>query len=154
MKPPSSVALMAEDFDLPALGLGVVRYISYRSRANRAASSPPVPARISMITRERLASSPPMVRSSSSFHSASRSSRSSGSSASASSRISASSPSIICWASAIWRVELLEAAILLGQLAQRAVLAGDGRDARGIGQHLGIDEVAFELLEAGQFLVE
>ena len=52
------------------------------------------------------------------------------------------------------RVDLLELAILLGQFAERAVLAGDGRDARRIRQHLGVDEVVFELLEAGQFLVE
>ena len=50
--------------------------------------------------------------------------------------------------------DLLELAILLGQLAERAMLAGDGRNARGIRQHLGIHEVAFELLEAGQFLFE
>ena len=50
--------------------------------------------------------------------------------------------------------DLLELAILLGQLAERAMLAGDGRDARRIRQHLGIDEVLFELLEAGQFLFE
>ena len=51
-------------------------------------------------------------------------------------------------------VELLEPAILLGQLAERAVLAGDGRDARRIRQDLGVHEVCFELLEAGQFLFE
>ena len=50
-------------------------------------------------------------------------------------------------------VELLEPAILLGQLAERAVLAGDGRDARRIRQHLGIDEVCFRAPRTGPVFV-
>ena len=51
-------------------------------------------------------------------------------------------------------VELLEAAILGGQLGQRAVLAGDHRHSRRIGQHLGIDELPFQFLEAGEGLFQ
>ena len=51
-------------------------------------------------------------------------------------------------------VEILEAAILGGQLGQRAVLARHGRQAGRIGQHLGIDELPFQLLEAAEFFVE
>ena len=104
--------------------------------------------------RVRLASSPPMVMSSRSFQSASRSAFSSGSSASASSRMSGSAPLSHFQGLADLVVELLEAAILRGQLGQRAVLAGDGRQPGRIGQHLGIDELSLQLLEAAEFFVE
>ena len=51
-------------------------------------------------------------------------------------------------------VELLEAAILRGQLGQRAMLAGDRTHPVRIGEHRRIDELAFQFLEAGQFLFE
>ena len=51
-------------------------------------------------------------------------------------------------------IDLLELAILLRQLAERTMLAGNRRNARRIRQHLGIHEIVFELLEAGQFLFE
>ena len=113
-----------------------------------------MPARISSTQRVRLASSPPTVMSSSSFQSASRSAFSSGSSASASWRISGSSPCEHLRGLGDLGVELLEAAVLGGQLGQRAVLAGDGRHPRRIGQHRRIDELPFQLLEAGEVLFQ
>ena len=83
-----------------------------------------------MMHRERLASSPPTVRSSSSFHSASRSVaqlRQLGLGQLAHLGVVAVDHLLGFGDLA---VELLEPAILLGQLAERAVLAGDGRDAR------------------------
>ena len=145
---------MVEDFDLPAFGFGVVLYISYRSRANRAASSPPVPARISMTTRVRLASSPPTVISNSSSQSASRSSRKPGSSASASSRISASSPSIISCASAIWSLSCLKRRYFLASLASEPCSRAAAATRAGFASTAGIDQLLFELLEAGQFFFE
>ena len=70
-----------------------------------------------------------MVRSRSSFQQRSRSAFSSGSSASANCRSSGSSPSAHLLGLGDLRVELLEAAVLGGQLGQRAVLAGHGRTA-------------------------
>ena len=91
-----------------------------------------------MISRERLASSPPTVRSNSSLHSASRSVaklRQLGLGQLAHLGIVAVDHLLRFGDLA---GDLLELAILLGQLAERAMLAGDGRDARGIRQHLGI----------------
>ena len=51
-------------------------------------------------------------------------------------------------------VEALEAAVLGGQLGQRAVLAHHGRQPGRIGQHLRIGELPFEFLEAGEFFVQ
>ncbi len=145
---------MAEDFGLPTFGVGVVAVHFVRSRANSAASSPPVPARISMMSRERFASSPPTVSSNSSLHNAlalGAQLRQLGLGQLAHLGIVAVDHLL---GFGDLPGDLLELAILLGELAERAVLASDGRDARRIGQHLGIDEVIFELLEAGQFLIE
>ena len=51
-------------------------------------------------------------------------------------------------------IELFELAIFFGELTERTVLAGDGCNARGIGQDLGINKILFELFVAGQFLFE
>ena len=51
-------------------------------------------------------------------------------------------------------VELLEAAILGGQLGQRAVLARDGRHLRRIGLHRRIEHLPFQLLEAAEFFFQ
>ena len=51
-------------------------------------------------------------------------------------------------------VEILEAAVLRGQLGQRTVLAGRGRQLGRIGQHLGIDELPFQFLETAEFFVQ
>ncbi len=51
-------------------------------------------------------------------------------------------------------IERFEAAILLGQAAERAVLARSGGDLSRIAQHVGVDELPFQIFEAGQFLFE
>ena len=156
LKPPSSVALHVEHFDLPALGL---RRSACTFRTGRGRTGPPrrrrcrrgFPSRSAM----RLASSPPMVMSSSSFHRPSRSSRSSGSSASASSRMSASSP--VDHLAGLRRSASLSSlkrrylvASLASEPCSRATAASCGR----LGQHLGIDQLLLQLFEASQFFVE
>ncbi len=51
-------------------------------------------------------------------------------------------------------VELLEAAILRGQLVQRPVLAHHRRQSGRIGQHFRIDELSLQLFETGKLFVE
>ena len=73
LKPPSSVALWSRISIFQPFASAWCLYISYRSRANSAASSPPVPARISMMHARAVGVFAADVISSSSFHSASRS---------------------------------------------------------------------------------
>ena len=151
LKPPSSVALWSRISIFHRLVAAWCLYISYRSRANRAASSPPVPARISMMQRVRLASSPPRVSSSNSFHSFSRFSTNSGISAAANSRSSASW-SLGHFTRAVDLVDqLLKAAIFGCQAAQRAMLACNGSQSGRIGENLGIDKKLLQLLKSAQF---
>ena len=85
-RPPSSVGLRSRtSYFQPRLSANRL-YMSNSSAANRAASSPPVPARISMIRLPRVAESPAVARSSSSASSAFCSPRSCSSSALAYSR--------------------------------------------------------------------
>ena len=51
-------------------------------------------------------------------------------------------------------VELLEGAVLARQARERTVLASGGRQSLAVAQHVGIDQIALELLETGQLGVE
>ena len=52
------------------------------------------------------------------------------------------------------RDQLFEPAVLPRELRQRTMLARHSRQAISVGQHLGINELPLELLEAGKFLFE
>ncbi len=104
--------------------------------------------------RARLASSPPTVRSSSSFHSASRCSRSDGSSASASSRISASPSLAISRASAICSLSCLKRRYFVATLASEPCSRATDGQTLAVDLHLRIEELFFQLLEASQHLLQ
>ena len=75
LNPPRSEMLESITSNFQPLISAYRRYISNKSRANNAASSPPVPARTSITHRVRFASSPPTDNSNNSSQILSRSSR-------------------------------------------------------------------------------
>ena len=117
LNPPNSVGLESITSYFHFRISQYLLYISYRLRANKAASSPPVPARISMTHFVRLASSPPIVDSSSSSQMLSRVSMSPGISLSANSRSSGSVLSAIARTSSSSLHTLLKRRYLMTSLA-------------------------------------
>ena len=154
MKPPSSVGLALRISIFHPLASACFLYIWNRLPANSAASSPPVPARISITQRVRLASSPPIVRSSSSCQIASPFRLQLG--------------QLGFGQFAHFRIvtfgqlagvfdfvrELLEATVLPRQPGQAAVFARGGGHPGRIGQNLGVGQASLQLFKASERLFQ